>query len=221
MLALALFALALTIQMIASAALSVVGNDNDVSRAIPDWPDAWCIFLVGTFFLGVALLKFCAGCCPPSPKTDGGCKLCTVESFLCNGLFALIAAIVLLCFVVNGTRFLSPAAWDALRGSAVSRASGLPADANATRAISGLAADVLRASFLRPMIITLVILLTISLFVEYLLLVTLRERRDSLLRERGVQLAEGGQMSNAPAGAPAGAPGTALAAQDRTVASSI
>ena len=203
--------IAMCIEVIASASLSAMGNSNPVSNAIPDWPDAWMLFLVGAFMLGVAALKCALGCCGVGSGVnfDRGkyrCSFCGPESVLCNSVVALIAAIVLMAFVLGGSRLLSDDAWAALRGQAVERAGTLPVGSNTTSSLQTFAADVFSPGVLTPMSVLLVILLVCALLVEIALIYCMRGeqvRRGSLLPEKGMQLAEGD--AEAPAAAPSSA----------------
>ena len=191
--------IAICIQLVASASFSFVGNDNALSRSIPDWPDSLVLFIVGALMLGVAALKCVLGLCgiPTGVAYERGgcrCEFCGPESVLCNSACAFIGAIVLASFVISGSHFLSDDAWGSIRGQAAQSAGAIRIENNGTITdLQAFATGIFQQSVLAPVSMLLVIGLAGALAAEAVLVCCLREEKAqtrALLREKGIQLAE-------------------------------
>jgi hypothetical protein len=159
---------AIVLLLIGSGSLSLVGNNNPLSWAIPDWPDSWCLIIFGAVGASFSIGKCVAGI----SGSSRGC-LFNNSTVICNSVLALISVLVLMGFVYSGYQLMSDAAWATVRNEATSTTGQIisPTGGNTSdTTMVDIVATICSPSFLRVGILVLVLLLALSLLFEYLLL---------------------------------------------------
>ena len=178
--------LAFVLLLVGSGSLSLVGNDNPLSSAIPDWPDSWSLIIFGTVGTGFSIAKCIAG-------ISGSWRGCLFNNatIICNSALALICMIVLMGFVFNGYHLISDSAWAVIRNEATSTTGQIitPSGANASDAtLIDVVATICSPSFLHTAVLVLVLLLALSLLLEYLLLCKDVDGRQPDARRAAVEM---------------------------------